>query len=102
MPTTDEFYEARRRRDAARSQLSNIADNLVALANKLTNPQGVRVNEMTAYRGIAPNHVMVSREDLIDWERLADAIRAFSSADGNYATLVSDLTPQQRRDLGIR
>jgi hypothetical protein len=99
MPTTDEYYAARDERDGARAQLDAVAQKLSALASTLRDPRGVRLNERTAYAGPPPNHIIVDRDDLVSWDRVEAAVRAFTQADDSFRRIDSNLTPDQRRQI---
>jgi hypothetical protein len=99
MSSTDEFYAARDERERARAHLDSFAQKLSALANTLRNPQGVRLNEMTAYSGPPPNHIIVDQSDLVTWQQLESVIRAFTRADDTFRRIDSNLTSDQRRQI---
>jgi hypothetical protein len=97
--TTDEYFAARDQRDGAKAELEAIAQRLSDLASTLHDPRGVRLNEKTAYKGPPPNHRIVDRDDLVPWDRLEAAVRAFTRADDAFRRIDADLTLDQRRQL---
>ena len=99
MATTEECFAARDQRDSARAHLNELADHLGRLANTLRDPRGVRLTEKTAYRGPPPNHMIVDRDDLVSWDRLEAAVRAFTRADDAFRSIDANLTLDQRRQL---
>jgi hypothetical protein len=99
MVTTDEFYDARDQRDSARAHLDELADHLGRLANTLRDPRGVRLTEKTVYMGPPQHHTIVDRDDLVSWDHLEAAVRAFTRADDTFRSIDANLTLDQRRQL---
>jgi hypothetical protein len=99
MATLDDYYAAKDQVQAARRGLNAIADELVALAAKLRDSRGVRLNEPTTYIGSAPPHQIVDKDDLVRWDRLEPVVRAFTEADSRLRRIEGELTAEQRRNI---
>ena len=97
--TFDEYFAARDQREEARRELLAIAEHMNRLADTLRDARGVRLNETTGYTGPPPNHIIVHRDDLVAWDRLEAAVRAFTRADDAFRRIAADLTPEQRRQI---
>jgi hypothetical protein len=99
LSSIEEFYAARDERNRARAHLDAMAGKLEALGNTLRDQRGVRLNEMTSYSGPAPNHIIVDKSELVRWEDLELAVRAYTRADDRFRRLHASLTADQRRQI---
>ena len=76
-----------------------MSNKLRYLADRLQHPEDVRTNEHTLMRvGRDFPHVL-DESDVPTWPQIADAIRAFISAEDDYLMGVSSLSPDQRRHV---
>ncbi len=95
----DEYAAARSRRDSARARVVALSDKLRYLADRLQHPEDVRTNAQTLMRVGRDFPYVLDEPDVPTWPEIADAIRAFISAEDDYLMADSSLSPDQRRYL---
>jgi hypothetical protein len=99
---TDRYLAARERHNAAQAQKRALAQQLRQLAAKLEDPGGIRINERSIgkiSRGFA--HIL-DQSEWVAWDRAVDVIRNAVSAEDDYMLADSNLTRQERDQLGLR
>jgi len=103
MATIDEFYAAQKQLAGTRAELNAIAQRLTILADKLRDPGGVRLTVRPTYtdasHGPPSQYLLIDRDDLVSWERVEMAVRAFANADAAFRQIESSLTPEQRQQV---
>ena len=99
MTTLAGYVAARERRNGARHRVLPVSNQLRAVADLLQNPEHVRFNEQTMMR--VQRHIphVLDESDLPMWPQIADALRAFLRAEGDYLLPDSSLSAEQRRHL---
>lgn len=99
---TDRYLAAKKRHDNAQAQKRALAQQLRQLAAKLEDPGGIRINEHSIgkiSRGFA--HIL-DQSEWVSWDRAVDVIRNAVSAEDDSMVADSDLTRQERNQLGRR
>ena len=62
----------------------------------------MRLNEVTGYIGSDPGHLIVDQDDLVTWDQLEAAVRAFVQEGNLFRRVEDELTPEQRRQIQSR
>jgi len=103
MATIDEFFATQKQRQRTQAELNAIAQRLVILAEKLRDPNGVRLTVRPTYTDAnarpPSNYFLVDQDDLVPWERVEIAVRAFTHADEALRQIEATLTPEQRQQV---
>lgn len=98
----DRYLAAKERHSNAQTQKRALAQQLRQLAEKLEDPGGVRINERSIgkiSRGFA--HIL-DQSDWVSWDRAVEVIRSAVSGEDDYMLADSELTRQERNQLGLR